>query len=99
MDQRRQDPRTRSRTSVDEEREVPDEIRIGEFVQAREEELDAERRLDQRRGCERGVAASRYATNPSRRRRTGDRPSQCFHNLVNVLPLIFMPFLKRLGTL
>src|SRR2546430_10893646 len=99
MDQRRQDPRTRSRTAVDEEHEVPDEIWIGEFVQAREEELDAERRLDQRRGCESGVAARRYPTNPSCRRGAGDRLSQGFPNLLNVLPLIFMPFLTKLRTL
>ena len=59
MDQGRQEPGMRSGTPVDEEREVPDEIRIGEFVEAGEEELDTEGSLDQRRGCERGVAARR----------------------------------------
>src|SRR5256885_2567966 len=99
VDQRCHDPITRSGAPVDEEREVSDEIWIGQLVQARQKELNAERRLDQRRGCERGVAAGRQSVNSTGRRRTLDRRAHGFHILVNVLSLPFMPLSEELRTL
>src|SRR5207245_6745768 len=63
VDQGGQETRVRSGTGIDEEFEVPNEARIGELVQPGEEELDAEGRLDQGGGSERGIATGGEAAN------------------------------------
>src|SRR5437868_14839371 len=56
MDQRCQQAGMGSRAGADKKAEVPDEVRVCELVQTRQEEFDAERRLDHRGGCKTGVA-------------------------------------------
>src|SRR2546421_3252348 len=63
LDERREQSVVRSWAGTNKRVEIVDEVRIGEFVEPRKQELNPQRRLDQGRRREGGVSTRRNTTN------------------------------------